>query len=96
MTDIKRNNETPAPAGPAHGPVETKVERKPLAGNIAKSENIQVHFGNVEGLKLKLLQNINNGIQTLCDILDPDASIRNKVHAEKKLIETTETETSNG
>ena len=96
MTDIKRNNETPAPAGPTQGPVETKVERKPLAGNIAKSENIQVHFGNVEGLKLKFLQNINNGIQTLCDILDPDASIRNKVNAEKKVIETGGPDKPNG
>jgi hypothetical protein len=37
---------------------------------------MQVHFGNVESIKLNLLNDISQGIRTLCHILDPDGTKR--------------------
>lgn len=81
MGDIKRNNVT---STPTEQPVVTTEEvRKPAAGSFVKRESLQVHFGNVEGLKLKLLENISLGIQSLLDLQDPDGSRRKEIQKKR-------------
>ncbi len=81
MGDIKRNNVTSTPA--EQPVVVTEESRKPAAGSFVKKDSFQVHFGNVEGLKLKLLENISLGIQTLCDLLDADGSKRLEIQKKR-------------
>jgi len=84
MSDIKRNNETPKVNTTVPAVVETHTERKPLPGNSVKKDTMQVHFGNVEGLKLKMLESISLGIQTLCNILDPDGIKRKEIEIKRQ------------
>lgn len=80
MADIKRNQTASAtvPADPIPA-TEKREERKPVSGSFAKPQALQVHFGNVEGLKLKLLEAISLSLQTLCDLADPDGSRRKDI-----------------
>jgi hypothetical protein len=84
MGDIKRNKVTSAPENGEQPTVTTEETRRPAAGSFVKRESLQVHFGNVEGLKLKLLENISLGIQTLCDLMDPDGSKRKDIQKKRE------------
>lgn len=79
MPDIKRNKTTSIAEQEPQPANDSSVERRPLPGSFVKQERLQVHFGNVEGLKLKLLENISNGIQTLCDLLDETGEKRKAI-----------------
>lgn len=75
MADIKRNNstgETPATQTVKEGTVERRI----VPGATPKPKSMQVHFGNVDALKLRLLDEINQGIRTLIHIADPDGKKR--------------------
>lgn len=75
MADIKRNSTTGEP--PATQTVkEGTVERRIVPGATPKPKSMQVHFGNVDALKLRLLDDIAQGIRTLCHLLDPDGKKR--------------------
>lgn len=83
MGDIKRNKVSTEPVETP--PVVTsETERRPVQGNFVKRESLQVHFGNVEGLKLKLLENISLGIQTLCDLLDETGDKRRDIQKKRE------------
>lgn len=83
MSDIKRNHVTSTPEEGEQPVVKTEEVRRPSAGSFVKKDSFQVHFGNVEGLKLKLLENISLGIQTLCDLLDADGSKRLEIQKKR-------------
>lgn len=69
MSDIKRNNNNNQP--------EKRTDVKPVKGEVKKSTGpTQVHFGNVEALKLKLMEAQNNTLLNIYNAL--------KVIAEKK------------
>jgi hypothetical protein len=75
MGDIKRNQTTGIP--PATQTVnEGTEERKIVPGGTPKGKSMQVHFGNVDALKLRLLDEINQGVRTLVHLLDPDGKKR--------------------
>ena len=82
MSDIKRNKVDSTPT--AEPVVTSEVTKTPAAGNFVKRESLQVHFGNVEGLKLKLLENISLGIQALLDLQDPDGSKRKEIQKKRE------------
>jgi hypothetical protein len=82
MGDIKRNKVDSTPT--AEPIVTSEVTKAPAAGNFVKRESLQVHFGNVEGLKLKLLENISLGIQVLCDLMDPEGTKRIEIQRKRE------------
>lgn len=84
MSDIKRNKSVPTTETVPPAVVTSEVTQKPASGNFVKRESLQVHFGNVEGLKLKLLENISLGIQTLCDLMDADGSKRKEIQKKRE------------
>ncbi len=60
MGDIKRNNDKK---------VEPVVEKKEVELNHTKDNNIQIHFGNVKLVELKLLESINKQLAEMLTIL---------------------------
>ena len=85
MVDISRN-QTKAedkPDLPPQPATSKRVERKAVTGNFDKTGLTQVHFGNVESLKLKFMENISLALITIVDILDPDGSKRTEIRKKK-------------
>lgn len=61
MGDIKRNNKDQKD--------EQVVEKKEVELNHIKDNNIQIHFGNVKLVELKLLESINKQLAEMLLIL---------------------------
>lgn len=87
MGDIKRNNTEPQDDANQEPipPTSKRVERKVVQGNFVKDGMTQVHFGNVESLKLKFMENISLALITIVDLMDPDGSKRKEIR-EKKMM----------